>query len=246
VSVHQLFDMTWSEVADLGGPRTVAIVPVGAIEAHGPHLPLATDVIIAEAMVSAGPRRLSEAGYEVLVFPALTYTPAGFSAAFEGTVNVSEFAFAETLVSIGASLVANGIGTLAIANVHFDPENLAGIREAISAMPEGLDCRFPDLTRKPWALRMGDEFKSGACHGGRYETSIVLAERPELVKQDVQRALRPVEVSLSDAMRTGKRSFLEAGIEQAYCGSPADATAEEGRRTVSILGEVLFDSVVTE
>ena len=47
--------MTWLEARDAAGPRTVAILPVGAMEAHGPHLPLDTDVIIAQAMAEAKP-----------------------------------------------------------------------------------------------------------------------------------------------------------------------------------------------
>ena len=51
--VHRLSDMTWEEVRDTDRRNAVAILPVGAVEAHGPHLPLGTDVIIAEAMAKA-------------------------------------------------------------------------------------------------------------------------------------------------------------------------------------------------
>ena len=54
--------MTWEEARDAAGPGSVAILPVGAIEAHGPHLPLETDVIIAQAMARAGAERLAARG----------------------------------------------------------------------------------------------------------------------------------------------------------------------------------------
>ncbi|MEM8997114.1 MAG: creatininase family protein, partial [Acidobacteriota bacterium] len=50
----RLFDLTWKEAAEFDLDRTAAILPVGAVEAHGPHLPLGTDVVIAEAMAAAG------------------------------------------------------------------------------------------------------------------------------------------------------------------------------------------------
>ena len=57
--VHELAQLTWEEVRDLDRAQTLVILPVGAVEAHGPHLPLATDVVIAGAMARAGARRLA-------------------------------------------------------------------------------------------------------------------------------------------------------------------------------------------
>lgn len=54
MTVHVLTSMTWPAVSQLPVQQTVAILPTGAIEAHGPHLPLGTDLIIAEAMARAG------------------------------------------------------------------------------------------------------------------------------------------------------------------------------------------------
>ncbi|HWN67087.1 MAG TPA: creatininase family protein, partial [Haliangium sp.] len=58
--VLRLAEMTWEELRDVPRERAVAILPVGATEAHGPHLPLGTDVIIAEAMARRGAERLSD------------------------------------------------------------------------------------------------------------------------------------------------------------------------------------------
>ena len=88
---------------------------------------------------------------------------------------------------------------------------------------------FPDLTRKPWALRLGDEFQSGACHAGRFETSIVLAERPELVREVRAGQLRAQPELAVGGDPRGQATFEEAGGPRAYFGCPAEATAEEGR-----------------
>ena len=137
---------------------------------------------------------------------------------------------------------------LAIANAHLDPAHLASLDAAVSAIRRdiGLAVAFPNLAAKPWALRLSDEFRSGACHAGQFETSIVLAERPELVRDGIRAALPPNPASLSRAIRDGKRSFEEAGGARAYFGFPAQATAEEGRATVDVLGAILDEAVQAE
>jgi len=74
MAVHTLTSLTWTAVRDLPPEekaRTVAVLPTGAIEAHGPHLPLGTDVIIADAMARAGAERLAARGLHVLMLPPL-------------------------------------------------------------------------------------------------------------------------------------------------------------------------------
>jgi len=248
VSVHHLREMTWTEVRDLDRDRTVAILPTGAVEAHGPHLPLSTDPIIAEAMAEAGGRRLAEQGLEALILPPVEYTAAGFAAGFPGTVSVRPETVTALLVDVAVALGRHGFRILAIANAHLDPGHLRSLYAAVEEMEEatGLAVVFPDVTRKPWASRLTDEFKSGACHAGRYEGSIVLARRPELVRAEVQRRLAAVPASLSEAIRSGFGSFEEAGGPDAYFGDPAAATAEEGEETIAVLGSILAEAVLGE
>ena len=240
--------MTWEEARDAAGPGSVAILPVGAIEAHGPHLPLETDVIIAQAMARTGAARLAARGLRVLVLPPLTYTSAGFARGFAGTLSLRPETVVATVVDIADSLSQHGYTVLAIANAHLDPDHLASIEAAVNQIRRGLRLRvaFPNLVIKPWALRLSDEFKSGACHAGQFETSIVLAERPDLVRKATMAALPPNPASLSRAIRQGKLEFEEAGGPRAYFGYPAQATAEEGRATIEALGAILDEAVQAE
>jgi creatinine amidohydrolase len=226
--------------------RTVCILPVGATEAHGPHLPLATDVIIAEAMAEAGGRRLLGHDLLPLLLPSLAYSPAPFAAAFAGTVTLSPAALTTSLLDLARSLAHHGFGILALANAHLDPAHLGALHAAVHAMlaERLLIAVFPDLTRKPWALRLGEEFRSGACHAGRFEGSVVMARRPDLVREEERRRLPANPSSLSTAIRAGKGSFAEAGGPRAYFGDPAAASAEEGHRTVEELGAILAEAVV--
>ncbi|MGH7513301.1 MAG: creatininase family protein [Gemmatimonadales bacterium] len=246
--MQPLAAMTWEEARDAAGPGSVAILPVGAVEAHGPHLPLETDVIIAQAMARAGAERLAARGARVVVLPPLTYTAAAFAGGFAGTVSLRPETVTASVVEIAGALARHGFGTLAIANAHLDPGHLAALEAAVTAIRRdpGLTVAFPNLTAKPWAVRLGDEFRSGACHAGQFETSVVLAERPELVRDAIRVGLPPNPASLSRAIRDGKRSFEEAGGARAYFGFPSEATPEEGRATIEVLGAILDEAVQAE
>jgi len=221
------------------------LLPVGATEAHGPHLPLGTDTIIAIAMARAGGGRLAAKGIAGVMLPPLWYSAAPFAAGFPGTLSVSPATVRELVLDVARELTRLEFMALAIANAHLDPAHLGALSEAAErANAEGLlPVAVPDLTRRATAAKLGDEFKSGACHAGRYEGSIVMAERPELVREDIQKSLAHNPASLSTAIRAGITTFEQAGGPRAYFGWPADANAEEGEATVEILGEILAEAV---
>lgn len=244
-SARRLEEMSWEEVRDLPLAGAVALLPVGALEAHGPHLPIATDGIIAGAMARAGASRIEAEGRTTLVLPPLHYTSAGFAAGFPGTVHLRPETVTEVVVDVGRSLAAHGAAVLGIANAHLDPGHLGSLREAVDRLASEGEIRvaFPDITRRELAERLTEEFRSGACHAGRYEGSVVLAARPELVRREVADGLPPNPASLSDAIRDGASTFEEAGGPRAYFGWPAEASAEEGRATIDTLGAMLAESV---
>lgn len=264
MAVHEAVSVTWTDVRALDPARTVAVLPTGAVEAHGPHLPLGTDIIIAEAMAREGAKRLAERGLEVLLLPAMPYAPAPFARAFPGTMDAPAAIVTQLVTGLAQSLGAHGIRVLALANAHHDPAQVMALRAAAGASGAG-DARgagdvggagdadhdapaarivFPDVTRRRLAARLGDEFVSGACHAGRYEGAIVMAERPEQVRQEVMSRLPANPRSLVDAIRDGRHTFDEAGGPDAYFGFPAEATAEEGRALVAVLGDILAETVL--
>jgi creatinine amidohydrolase len=246
--VRELAQLTWQEVGGTDRERVVAILPIGALEAHGPHLPLATDILIAEAMARTGAEKLSARGMDVLLLPALAYAPAPFAADFPGTLSLDPAAVTAQIVGIADSLSRHDFDLLALANAHLDPAHLGGIRAAVEQIRQDRRMRvaFPDVTQRLWAARLTPEFRSGACHAGRYETSIVMALRPEWVREDVRTKLPPNARSLTTAIAAGQKSFVEAGGPRAYFGSPSEATVDEGRSTVALLGAILEDSVMLE
>lgn len=238
-------DRSWPQIRDLDG--WVALLPVGAIEAHGPHLPLATDGWIAEAMARHGAAKLRDSGVEALVLPAHHYTPATFAASFAGTVDTPPAVVQGVIRAVSAGAALAGAAMLVVVNAHFDPANVVAIREAVADLTESADSLTVlcfDLTRHRRAQRIGGEFVTGACHAGRYEGSLMLAIRPDLVDRESAEQLQPYPRSLAEAIREGATSFEELGGHDAYFGWPAEATEDEGRATLDLLAEMLAEDVL--
>lgn len=246
MAVHDLASISWPAFRVLRSPRLVAVLPLGAIEAHGPHLPLGTDIMIAGAMARSGAERLSAQGFDVVVLPTLPVAPAPFAAGFEGTIDTAPAATATLVEGIARSLAMHGVALTVIANAHHDPAHVRAIRQAVIQVETDGSARliFPDLTRRRWAMRLTDEFQSGACHAGRYETSVVMAMAADTVDVVTARTLAPNPQSLVAAIQRGDKTFFDAGGSEAYFGAPAEASADEGRDIIERLGAIIEEAVV--
>lgn len=235
-------DLSSPQVAELlAGPRKpVLLLPVGAVEPHGPHAPLSTDEIISAGMCARAAARLAnDADVRVLVLPTLNYGVTRFSAAFPGSVSVSEETLRALVVDVCGSLTRQGFPRIIVVNNHFEPAHVATLRKATAEA----GVAYLDLVRRRNAARLTDEFQSGACHAGQYETSLVLADRPDLVDTEAMAALPPVAVNMPAAMAEGKSDFVAMGMPQAYCGAPADATAADGESTFDTLTDLLVEVI---
>jgi len=247
ISNFKFAEYAWTEIRDLldREPGCALILPVGSTEAHGPHLPLSTDVIIAEEMAVRAAQQLAACGEAALVLPPVAYSVTDFSEGFAGSISITAETATALVRDICLSLIKQDFKRLAIANAHLEPAHVATLRAACDEVRArtGLEIAFPDVTRRRWAEMLTEEFRSGACHAGRYEGSLVLRARPELVRDNIRLALAPKLVSLSQAIRTGARRFTEIGGDQAYFGAPAEATAEEGEQTFEILAGMIVTAL---
>lgn len=243
---RSLAETTWLAVRDAlaGGRPVVAILPCGATEAHGPHLPLNTDVIISEGMARAALPALDRLGVAAFVLPPLAYAPANYAEAFPGTINIAAATAKALLLDIARSLKAQGFACLALANSHFDPANVAMLREAAEDIRAlGLAVAFPDFTRRKLAQTMTAEFQSGACHAGQFETSLVMAACPHLVDDKTRARLPDNPASLTEAFAKGAKTFTEAGGPDAYFGHPSAASIAEGKQSYEIMAAALVDAI---
>jgi creatinine amidohydrolase len=231
----RLAELTSPKLGALRDP--VALWPVGAIEPHGPHAPLGTDTLISVGMCERAAARLDDA----VVLPALPFGVTRYAAAFPGAIGISEETLRAVVLDVAAALDKQGFRRLVIVNNHFEPEQVATLRAAA----EEAGALYLDLVRRRNARRLTDEFGRGSCHAGRYETSLVLADAPQLV--DPAMADLPAnEVDMPAAMAAGRTDFVAMGMDRAYCGAPAEATADEGRATFETLTDILVELVRAE
>jgi creatinine amidohydrolase len=207
-------------------------------------LPLNTDVLISKGMAKRAAALLETGGITAFVMPALAYAPADYAAAFTGTITIGTITAKAVILDIARTLKTQGFACLALANSHFDPANVAMLREAADEIRAlGLPVAFPDFTRRALAQTLTEEFISGACHAGQFETSLVLADEPALVDETARAALTENPTSLVAAFAQGAKTFAEAGGPEAYFGAPRAASAAEGRESFRVMAETLAYAV---
>ena len=195
--------------SDLERTGLVLLVPVGATEQHGPHLPLGTDTALAIALANAAAERRAD----VLVAPAVPYGSSGEHDGFAGTLSIGQQATELLLVELcrSAGPTFRRIGLVCTHGGNAEP-----VRRALQTLRgEGRDVRSfaPD-----W---------SGDAHAGHTETSLMLAIAPELVQSERARAgeTRPLAQVIGTLRTDGVRAVSANGV----LGDPEGADPERGR-----------------
>lgn len=240
-----LGEMTWTEAQAARERRAIALVPVGSTEAHGPHLPLATDVIISRELCRRASRALEDRGVESVVAPSIAYAVTEYAGEFAGTVTLAHATAVALVRDVCVGLARQGFQRVVLVNSHLEPAHLETLREAADAASAatGHAVCFPDCCSRRWARTLTEEFKRGACHAGQYETSLVLAARPELVRESARGALEPKPIDLAKAMKSGVKTFKEAGAGDAYFGDPKSASVAHGEEIYRLLVEMVVTEV---
>jgi mycofactocin system creatininase family protein len=220
MSPDRLADRTWSEVD--GARGRLLIVPLGATEQHGPHLPLGTDSTIAVALAEAAAARTPD----VVVAPLLPYGSSGEHQDFPGTLSIGAAATELVLVELGRS-ASGTFDRLLFVNAHGG--NAAPLAAAVERLrAEGRDVRA-------WSPRWG-----GDAHAGRTETSVMLALDAERGPPPGQRTIavgrEPADqvesgndAPLSELIGRLRAEGVRAVSPNGVLGDPTGATAAEGR-----------------
>jgi creatinine amidohydrolase len=235
-------EMTWTEVDQAMKDRPVALLPVGATEAHGPHLPIATDSVIATELSRRGAVKLKARGIPSLILPPVTYTVADFGVDFAGTISLP----AETATALLRDIcvaAAKKFRAVALVNVQMEAAHIASVKKAVEeANKAGANVCFTDFTKKRWADQLGAAFQAGD-HAGTFETSLMMAAAADQVREKARISLPPMD-ALAPAVKKGAKTFVEAGGEDAYFGDPTASSAEEGETSFETLSEILTLSVM--
>jgi creatinine amidohydrolase len=245
--MSELAKLTWTEARALFAADPLALLPIGSTEPHGPHLPLDVDVTIALAQARRAAELLEAEGVRTLLLPPVVFGVTYYTDGFEGRVGIKPGTLWALLADAVESLAEQGVRRVVLSNGHLEPEHVQVLRGVAADHPQlgagKAQVLFPDNTRSRWAQTLGAEFKSGDCHAGRYETSLVLAADPDAVREEARRGLAPVRIDLLEKMRAGIKSFRAAGAGAAYCGAPAEASAAEGRALTEALARMIVTSV---
>jgi creatinine amidohydrolase len=233
--------LTTDEVRTVCGcPPSVVLLPVGSVEPHGPHLPLATDTRISEESAERAAVVLVEQGVTAYVAPSVPYGVTDFAAGFAGAIGVPAEVLSSLLHAIVARFLADGWSHVCLVNNHLEPAHDAAVRRALDGLPAGRASVACPLTRR-WGRTLSDEFKRGNCHAGRYETSLVLAAGEHV--HDGFTSLPALDVSLSDGIKAGNVTFASMGLARAYTGAPAEASVAEGEALYGKLVEMIVTEV---
>jgi creatinine amidohydrolase len=232
------WDLTTLDFAALDAERLVAIVPVGAVEQHGPHLPVGVDAAINEGIVTRAVE-LMPGNCPALVLPM---TPVGKSdehLAFPGTLTLSHETLVRVWYELGASVHRAGLRKILFFNSHGGQPQLLEIVCRDLRVKLGM---FAASAMWPQLIDIGDLFDAAeikhGIHGGQIETSMMLHLHPELVDMERAENFAPVTVEIERQAELLGRGAAYFGWQAqdlhpaGVCGNAAAATAELGKELV--------------
>jgi creatinine amidohydrolase len=221
-------EMTWPELRRVDRDGTLVVAPIAACEQHGPHLPTITDTVLVTAVAARVEARLPD---RVLLLPTLWLGASGHHLPFGGTLSVEVDVHVTLLCELLTPLLADGYRRFLVLNGHGG--NIDTMQTALRRLqPRHRNnlltaASYWDLARAELAA-LADGPRKAMGHACEFETSMMLALRPELVRRDLIRddgraeehALRGLYVAEDMAQRS----------ERGPVGHPELATAEKGER----------------
>jgi creatinine amidohydrolase len=238
-----LDELTWPEVrAEIANGRDTLVLALGATEQHGPHLPLGTDALIGDATARAVAERL-----DAFVAPTVRVGCSEHHLAFAGTLSISTETFAAIVRDLVAAVGRHGFARLVLLPTHggnFGP--LAAAMEGVEPV-EGLEVvALTDLSilTEGTAAMSADQGVSPAeagVHAGEWETSLLLALHPELVR--MERAEEGYTGDLALGLRQAFGEGIDTVADNGVIGDPRAAQADSGSAYLDRLTDLIVERV---
>ncbi|MEX2260649.1 MAG: creatininase family protein [Bryobacteraceae bacterium] len=235
-SKYRYEEFTWPEIREAVAQNRVAVLPVGTVEQHGPHLPLSTDVVTATEISRLAVERVTS---EAMLMPSVYYSFNVHHLDFPGTIHVEGETVINYVTDIGKSLAHHGFRKILLVNGHgsnvpfldIAARNITNRTEAICAMVP-----WWNLVPKPLLKELREsEFPGGMAHGCELETSVLLYLRGDLVqfeKAERDISFQPTEYFYWDLQASSPVFFQEWFSRYSRTGTvgdPTKATREKGQ-----------------
>jgi creatinine amidohydrolase len=227
----QLLEELTREQARALAPEALVILPVGAVEQHGPHLPIGTDYFAVEHIARAAADALA-GRVPALVAPALPFGSSHHHLPFGGTLSLSTETYYRALRDLAESLIAGGFRRIFILNGHGGNSELIQLVARDLALQHPVHLAAASYWSIAWDALVAVQAHIGAGlpgHAGTFETSLMLALRPALVREP-----RPHRDSPQGSDPRGANAPYRAELHGAwqridgYTDSPDQADAERG------------------
>jgi len=216
-------ELTSADVARMR-KKPIVILPVGAVEQHGPHLPLGSDLVQPLHVLERVAKRTG-----ALLAPPIPYGLVQTSRPFPGSLSVSFDALHGYVRDVLSEFVRNGFRRIVVVSGHAEGTHMAALR---TAAKEVVDRERADITVLSDYDFVYDAFREeGEGHAGKIETSRLLAQRPDLVKGRARKGVN--RIPKHAVVRDARRHW--SGVT----GDPGKASAELGQRVDRIVEEML-------
>lgn len=193
---HFWSDLTWRDLQDRDVSRTIAVLPVAAVEQHGPHLPLGTDAMIMEGYLARVLERMP-ADLDALFLPVQQLGTSNEHVDFPGTLSFSPETFLRIIADLGASMSRAGCRKLVLVNSHggnsaaldIAARELRRLHRMLAVTVSWSRFGYPDGL-------FSDAEKAHGIHAGDIETSLMMAFRSELVRDELIADFPPASIAM--------------------------------------------------
>jgi creatinine amidohydrolase len=225
----------------------IVIVPVAALEQHGPHLPVEVDSILGETVAARTAEKVLRKGEPVLVLPVLWTGVSEHHMSFGGTVTLDNAAFAALIEGVVRSVARHGFRRTVLLNAHGGNENaLRPITDDLTPKLGVPIVQFTYWYAAAVAIAKILETQGGLQHASEAETAMMMAVRPDLVAVDrIPLAKSNTTPDVSDVVGGGVYRWRSIGSRSGsgVIGNPEAATADKGERLFDAISSALADKL---
>ncbi len=254
--------MTYVQIEEAAAEKAIILFPLGVIEEHGPHLPLAVDVYGSYLQSRMVKSELQKKGIAALIAPPFYWGVNLATSSFGGSFTCREETVIAVLSDAMASLRRWGFDRVFFINHHLDGSHMRAVDQAIRKAREEIGIKAYWIMDRFVVKRLGfkeDEphlllhqslMDSGTdspyldIHAEAHETSFMWHYLPELVNLEICERLKPTNLTIKDLM-----VWREGGMEarkitpQGYFGDPARADPERGKKEMEAFGRVAAEAI---